>query len=217
MILNKAEARAAFDMHPSIHAKSHPDKPAYVMAASGEEQVALWGVGRALEPGRASVPRARAGRWRLRRLVHGQQRPLLRGPVGRAAFRAALHLHFLEADRGRGRVHRPGQRAPRCSASPSAGVAQVAAEPGAAHRRRPALSWSMAATTALRELRRGARSPPCRRTPIAEVGAGSAMLYSSGTTGRPKGAETRRRGERGPDRRAQWSDHDGPGALRLGF
>ena len=39
-------------MHPSIHAQTHPNKPAYIMAASGET-VTYGELGRLLEPGRA--------------------------------------------------------------------------------------------------------------------------------------------------------------------
>ena len=95
--------------------------------------------------------------------------------------------HLLAADRGRGRVHRerlrgqgvrhlapPGRRWP---------TEVAAADPG-----RDARSWS-AARIAGYESSRTARRRACRRRRIADETAGRDMLYSSGTTGRPKGVK----------------------------
>src|SRR5689334_23959800 len=55
-------------------------------------------------------PRPRHPPRRRHRHLHGEQRPLPRGDVGRAALGPLLHVRLVEADRRRGRVDRKSTR-----------------------------------------------------------------------------------------------------------
>ena len=123
---------------------------------------------------------------------------LPRDPLGRAALRPLLHRDQLAPHRRRGRLHRRRLR--------RAGPHHVAR---ARRRRRASCSTQVAGVETrlmvdgvdrrLRRLRgRGRRRSPT--TPIADELEGDAMLYSSGTTGRPKGIRVPPRAP--PDRRA---------------
>ena len=92
-------------MHPYIHAQKNPDKPAYIMAGSGEtvtyrqldEQS-----NRIAQLFRALGPQA----GRPHRPLPREQSALLRDLLGRPALGPDLHRDQLAADRGRGRLHR---------------------------------------------------------------------------------------------------------------
>ncbi len=157
---------------------------AYVMAATGEV-VTYARAERSVEPARAAVLGRGAAVRRSHRGAHGEPRRVLRAVLGRAAFRAVLHVHQLALQRGGSRVHprrlrRAGARrlrhAPRC--------------------RGPARS-TRCRSVKMRLMVGDARSTVTTTTPNArdrypaepldEELEGTRMLYSSGTTGRPKG------------------------------
>ena len=88
----------------SPHAAEQPDKPAYVMAGSGE--VVTYGEldERSNQP-RAAVLRPRPALRRPHRDLHGQLAALPRGRVGRPAVGPLLHAGELPLQRRGGRVH----------------------------------------------------------------------------------------------------------------
>ena len=170
-------------MHPSIHAKSHPDKPAYVMAASGE--TVTYGELDARSNQGAHLFRALG-------LVAGDSVALFMDNSARyyevlwAAQRSGLRFTCISSKLTAADVEYIVQDSGAKVLIASAGVAQVAAElaPLIAGVRLYMVDGASPPYESFEEAR--AAMP---QTPIAGESAGSAMLYSSGTTGRPKGVK----------------------------
>ena len=113
---------------------------------------------------------------------------LLRGRLGGAAIRALPHHGEPLPHRAGGRLHRGRLR--RAGAGVVArGARGGGGDPRARARAAGASSWWTGPPRALRPLRelRGGRSASHSAEPLAEEPLGEFMLYSSGTTGRPKG------------------------------
>ena len=173
-------------MHPYIHARQHPDKPALIALASGEVDH-VPAARRALEPGRAPAALAGPAARRCDRDVHGESTRATWRSRGRISA-PGLYLVCISTKLTAPEVavHRQGLRreavhhvvrtwpsslhqvAPRCSAT-------------------SCCTWSAMRVAPYRSWER-ARSR-CRSTPIADQSTGADMLYSSGTTGRPKGVK----------------------------
>ena len=135
-------------MYPGAHAASTPDKPAYIMAATGEV-VTYAELDAAANRLSQVFHAARAAPGRSRRLLPGEPPPLPRDRVGRALRRPDLHRVLVPAHVGRAGLHRQRLRAPRRS-SPrrtrpsrrprsSADTPEVRAAPHA--RRRPCAGY----------------------------------------------------------------------------
>jgi len=168
-------------MHPSIHARTQPDKAAYIMAGTGE--TVTYGE---LES------RSNQGAHLLRSLGVGigDAVALFMDNSPRyyevlwAAQRCGARYTCISSKLTAGEVEYIVGDSEAKVLVASAGVADVAVEtaplvPGVKlymvdGARAPYLSWEAAMAT-------------FPTTPIADEAAGGAMLYSSGTTGRPKG------------------------------
>ncbi len=170
-------------MHPSIHAQSHPDKPAYVMAASGET----------VTYGQLEA-RSNQGAHLFRRLglAAGDAVALFMDNSPRyyevlwAAQRSGLRFTCISSKLTAGEVEYIVKDSAAKALIASAGVGAVAAELAP---RIPGVRLFMVdGATAPYESFEAARAAT-PQTPIADETAGSAMLYSSGTTGRPKGVK----------------------------
>ena len=118
--------------------------------------------------------------------LHGEQQPLPGGLRRRRAVRAVLHLREFVPDGERTRLHRQQQQfahpdhvggEARCRPRGAQGMSQGRT----LHRCR----WPRRKRAHRRPAAKRRRGLP--RTPIADECIGTAMLYSSGTTGRPKG------------------------------
>ena len=168
-------------MHPSIHAKTHPEKAAYIMAASGET----------VTYGELDA-RSNQGAHLFRSLGVGIGDPVSifmdNGPryyeVLWAAQRCGARFTCISSKLTPGEVEYIVRDSEAKVFIASAGVAELAQQIDPLiegvklfmvdSARPPFASWEEA---------RG-KFPA---TPIADEAAGGAMLYSSGTTGRPKG------------------------------
>jgi long-chain acyl-CoA synthetase len=168
-------------MHPSIHAKAHPDKPAYIMAGSGET----------VTYGQLDA-RSNQGAHLLRSLgvQAGDAIAIFMDNSPRyyevlwAAQRSGVRFTCISSKLTAGEVEYIVKDSEAKVFIASKAVAPVALEvapliPGVKlymveDAQGPYQSWEEAR----------AAFPA---TPIADESAGSAMLYSSGTTGRPKG------------------------------
>jgi long-chain acyl-CoA synthetase len=170
-------------MHPSIHAKSHPDKPAYVMAASGE--TVTYGQLEARSNQGAHL-------FRQLGLKAGDAVALFMDNSPRyyevlwAAQRSGLRFTCISSKLTAGEVEYIAKDSGAKALIASAGVAGVAAElapliPGVRLFMVDGASGPYESFEAARAV--------MPQTPIADEAAGSAMLYSSGTTGRPKGVK----------------------------
>ncbi|MFM5955039.1 MAG: acyl-CoA synthetase [Novosphingobium sp.] len=168
-------------MHPSVHARSHPDKPAIVMAASGEtitfaqldarsNQVAQLLRARGIGVGDTVALCLENHPWFFC-LTWGFQRAGVHF-VGISSRLTAPEIAYILEDSGAKLLFGSAYLAPVLDevASLSPDVAQLRLDsPG-----------PLSAEDAL------AAMPA---TPIADERAGVDMLYSSGTTGRPKGVK----------------------------
>jgi fatty-acyl-CoA synthase len=168
-------------MHPSIHAQTHPDRPAIVMAASGEtitfaeldarsNQVARLLRSRGIGIGETVALCLENHPWFFC-LTWGFQRAGVHY-VGISSRLTPPEIAYILEDSGAKLLFGSAYLAPTLDevAKLSAGVAQLRLDtPGA-----------LSAEDAL------AAMP---NTPIADERAGVDMLYSSGTTGRPKGVK----------------------------
>jgi long-chain acyl-CoA synthetase len=170
-------------MHPSIHAKSHPDKPAYIMAASGE--TVTYGQLEARSNQGAHL-------FRQLGLEAGDAVALFMDNSPRyyevlwAAQRSGLRFTCISSKLTAGEVEYIVKDSGAKALVASAGVAAVAADlapliPGVR------LFMVDGATAPYESFEAARAAMPL--TPIADETAGSAMLYSSGTTGRPKGVK----------------------------
>ena len=176
--------------HPCVHAAERPDQPAVIMGGSGE--VLTYGQLEDASNRMAHLLRA-AG---LQRGDHvavlltnrPEWYPVVWGAMRSGALR---HAGQLAPDRGRGRLHRRPTAGRRPSWStpswPTSWRQWTPTWPAS----RPASSWTGWVATPL------ASSPTTEVVaahPVTRIGdesEGAWMLYSSGTTGRPKGIEPR--------------------------
>ncbi|MGE0668889.1 MAG: acyl-CoA synthetase [Sphingomonadales bacterium] len=171
-------------MHPSVHARTTPDKPAYIIAASGD--VVTYGE---LEKGSNRLAQV----FRARDLRPGDHIALLMENQKRfyevcwAAQRAGLYYTAIST-----RLTAPEAAyiVADCGAKmliTSLGMARVAADlpgevPGVA-----ALLMTDGTVPGFESYEDAVAAMP--DTPIADETSGVDMLYSSGTTGRPKGVK----------------------------
>ncbi|HWF01297.1 MAG TPA: acyl-CoA synthetase [Caulobacteraceae bacterium] len=167
--------------HPSHHARTHPDKPAWIMAASGETVTY-----------RQLDERSNQGAHLLRAagIQAGDAIAIFMDNSARyyevlwAAQRSGIRFTCISSKLTAGEVEYIVQDSGAKALIASAGVADVALEVA------PSLAgvklWMVDGARPPFENFEDARAA-FPTTPIADESAGSAMLYSSGTTGRPKG------------------------------
>ncbi len=170
-------------MHPTHHARTHPDKPAYIMAASSET----------VTYGELDA-RSNQGAHLLRSLGigPGDAIAILMDNVARyyevlwAAQRSGVRFTCVSSKLTAGEVEYIVKDCAAKALIVSASLADVAV-PVANAVEGAALLMVDGAVPPYRSFEEArARFPT---TPIADESAGGAMLYSSGTTGRPKGVK----------------------------
>ena len=170
-------------MHPKIHASTHPDKPAYVMAGSGE--TVTYGELDARSNQGAHLFRSLG-------LATGDAIALFMDNSPRyyevlwAAQRSGLRFTCISSKLTAGEVAYIVADSGAKVLVTSAGVADVAGEL-ADKLSGVALFMVDGAIPPYESLEDARAQMPA--TPIADECAGQAMLYSSGTTGRPKGVK----------------------------
>jgi long-chain acyl-CoA synthetase len=168
-------------MHPSVHARTHPDKPAVVMAASGEvityaeldrrsNQVAQLIRARGIQSGETIAICLENHPW-YHALSWGAQRAGLHYVCISSRLTPPEIAYILEDS---------GAKLLLGSAHVGAALDEVAKLAPAVPQLRFGASGDLSAEAAL------AAMPT---TPIPDERAGADMLYSSGTTGRPKGVK----------------------------
>jgi long-chain acyl-CoA synthetase len=170
-------------MHPTHHAKTHPDKPAYIMAGSGETVTYA-----------QLDARSNQGAHLFRSLGIGPGDPIAifmdNGPryyeVLWAAQRSGLRFTAISSKLTAGEVEYIVKDCEAKALITSKGVADVAllAAPLVPGVKLFMTDGAVAPFASFEDAR--AAFPT---TPIGDEGAGGAMLYSSGTTGRPKGVK----------------------------
>ena len=175
-------------MWPGLHAAERPDKIAFVMANSGVAVTYRELNDRSNQLAQLLLRRRAAVR-RPRRDSHGEPARVLRGLLGRAAVRPALHVHQLALHRRGSRVHPRRLR--------RAGARDLGRVP---RRSRPSSPTGCRRVTVRLmvgdQIVDGYEPYADARDrypaePLAEEIEGTPMLYSSGTTGRPKGIKYR--------------------------
>jgi long-chain acyl-CoA synthetase len=170
-------------MHPSVHAKSQPDKPAFIMAASGETVTY-----------RQLDERSNQGAQLFRKLglkpgdgiAIFMENNVHYMPICWAAQRSGLYFTCISSRLTAGEIEYIVKD---CGAKvfitskPVGAVADEVADrmPGV---RKYMLNGASAGYEALE-----AALAPMPITPVADETPGADMLYSSGTTGRPKGVK----------------------------
>ncbi len=168
-------------MHPSHHARTHPDKAAWIMAASGE--TVTYGQLEARSNQGAHLLRAngvQAGDAIAIFMDNGPRYYEVLWAAQRSGVRFTCISSKLTAGEVEYIVEDSGAKALIVSASLAEVARQVAAKVAGVE------LWMVEGAEAPFESFEDARAA-FPETPIADQSAGSAMLYSSGTTGRPKG------------------------------
>ncbi len=170
-------------MFPGAYLDTHPDKPAFVMGAIGV-QPDLRRAGRRGEPGEPRAAQRRRAAGRPRRGLHGEPPAVLRGDLGLPLRRCGVHRVLQPADQPGAGVH------PRRLPGQGVHHLHLQGRPGRGDRRRqPRRRAAADARRHDRRLRRYEAAVAAQpATPLdGERIAGTDMLYSSGTTGMPKG------------------------------
>jgi long-chain acyl-CoA synthetase len=188
-------------MHPSVHARSHPDKPAYIMADSGER--VTYGELDARSNQGAQLLRSIGVQAGDGIAIFMDNSPRYYEVLW-AAQRSGVRFTCISSKLTAGEVEYIVTDSASKVLVASAGVAETALQvapliPGV----RLFMADSAQGSFESFEAARGAMPA----APIADESAGSAMLYSSGTTGRPKGVK--RAGVEGPQ------PIDGPSPLAM--
>jgi long-chain acyl-CoA synthetase len=170
-------------MHPTHHAKTHPNKPAYIMAASGE--TVTYGELDARSNQGAHLFRA-AGIGRGDAIAICMDNSPRYYEVLWAAQRSGLRFTCVSSKLTAGELEYIVKDCEAKALITSAGVSEVALQVA------PLLPgvklWMVDGTAGPYASFEDARAA-FPTTPIADEGAGGPMLYSSGTTGRPKGVK----------------------------
>ncbi|HEY2179088.1 MAG TPA: AMP-binding protein, partial [Caulobacteraceae bacterium] len=170
-------------MHPSHHARTHPDKPAYIMAASGE--TVTYGELEARSNQGAHLFRALGLKAGDGVAIFMENSPRYYEVLW-AAQRSGLRFTCISSKLTAGEVAYIVEDSGAKALIASAGVAAIAQETAPLI---PGVSLFMVegATPPFLSFEDARAAMPT--TPIEDESAGSAMLYSSGTTGRPKGVK----------------------------
>src|SRR5690606_27445740 len=176
-------------MHPKIHAQTQPDKPAVIMATSGETVTYRE---------REARPNQGAHLFRTLGLKVGDVAAILMDnhprflEVAWAAQRAGLYYTCISSKLAAGEIEYivkdSGSQA--LIASPGVGAALDDLPPLV-----PGVKLYMVGQARGPYESYGAAIAAFPTTPITDEAAGSEMLYSSGTTGRPKGVKPPLTGE----------------------
>jgi long-chain acyl-CoA synthetase len=170
-------------MHPSHHARTHPDKPAYIMAGSGEQ--VTYGELEARSNQGAHLFRSLGLNAGAGVALFLENHPRYYEILW-AAQRSGLRFTCISSKLTAGEVEYIVKDSGSQVLISSAALADVAV---AAARELPGVQLFMVGEpVAPFESFEQARAP-MPTTPVADETVGTAMLYSSGTTGKPKGVK----------------------------